>query len=380
MRPRRALLLTNDFPPLSGGIAGYLFGLWSHLPRERTAVLAPKVLGWEAFDRRHDLRIYRRRYLWPLPFPLDKLTRIVLPALYLDRVRRREGTEILHCGHVLTAGVAGLLFKRRRGLPYAVYAYGADLLDYRRYPGLARLLRRVLAEAEGVVVPGQFTGELVRGLGIPGERVFKVLMGMDTGRFRPDVDGRAVRDAHGLKDRPVLLTVARLVARKGHDTVIRALPRIRETLPEAAYLIVGTGPEREPLRRIAAACGVEDAVVFAGFVPEAELPAYYAACDCFVLCSRRIDTDVEGAGNVSLEASASGRPVVVGRSGGTAEHVIHGETGLLVDPTAPVAIAEAVLTVLTDRAEAARLGRQGRRMIEERFVWAKTAPVLAPLL
>ena len=380
MAPRRALLLANDFPPLSGGIAGYLFGLWGHLPRERTAVLAPKVPGWETFDRSHDLRVYRRRFLWRLPFPLDKLARIVLPLAYAGPVLRRERGDILHCGHVLTAGVVGLLLKRRRSLPYAVYAYGADLLDYQKHAALERLLRRVLAEAEGVVTNREFSAGLLRGLGFPPERIFKVLMGIDTARFRPDLDGRAVRDRHGLGDRPVLLTVARLVQRKGHDMVIWALPRIRRTLPRAVYLVVGTGPERDRLRRLAAETGVEDAVVFAGFVPDADLAAYYAACDCFILCSRQVGTDVEGAGNASLEASASGRPAIAGRSGGTDEHVVHGETGVLVDPTDPAAIAEAALAILGDRAEARRLGQQGRRMTEERFVWDTTAAVLAPLL
>jgi len=375
---RQALLLTTDFPPLSGGIAGYLFGLWRHLPRERTAVIAPTVPGWAAFDRSHDLRVYRRHYRPSLPFPFDRLARIILPALGLRSILRRERAEVLHCGHVLTSGVVGLLYRRR--LPYAVYGYGADLLDYRGIRAIDRLLRRVLLRAEGVVVPSEFTARLVRDLGVPAERVVKVVMGIDTTRFHPDAGGGTIRDALGLKDRPVLLTVARLVPRKGHDVVIRALPRIRETLPDAVYLIVGEGPERARLSRLAAAHGVEEAVVFAGFVPEAQLPAYYAACDGFVLPSRQLGTDVEGAGNVSLEASASGRPVIAGRSGGTNEHVVEGETGLLVDPSDPAAVADGVLRVLADPALARRLGRQGRRMIEARFVWERTATALAPLL
>lgn len=380
MTSRRALLLANDFPPLSGGIAGYLFGLWEHLPRERTAVLAPKVRGWKAFDQTHDLRVYRRRFLWRLPFPADKLVRVALSLAYAGPILRREGTSILHCGHVLTAGVVGLILKRSRRLPYAVYAYGADLLDYQKYHGLGRLLGRVLAEADGIVTISEFSVGLLRELGVPSDRIFKVLMGIDIARFRPDLDGRAVRERHGLGERPILLTVARLVSRKGHEVVIQALARVRRRIPGVVYLVVGTGPERRRLERVAEEAGVGDAVVFAGFVPEADLPAYYAACDCFILPSRQIGTDVEGGGNVSLEASASGRPVIAGRSGGTDEHVIHGGTGLLVDPTDAAAIAEGVLAVLGDRALALRLGRQGRQMIEERFVWEKTVPGLAPLL
>lgn len=380
MTSRRVLLLTNDFPPLSGGIAGYLFGLWNHLPRERAAVLAPKVPGWEAFDRSHDVRVYRRRFLWPLPFPIDKLARVALPMAYVGPVLRRERTDLLHCGHILTAGVVGLILKLRRSFPYVVYAYGADLLDYRGHRGLARLLRRVLAEADGIVTISDFSARLLRELGVPDSRIFKVLMGIDTTRFRPELDGRAIRELHGLGTRPILLTVARLVPRKGHDMVIRALSQIRLAIPDAVYVIVGTGPARDHLGRVARECGVEDAVIFAGFVPEADLPAYYAAADCVLQCSRQIGTDVEGACNASLEASASGRPVIAGRSGGTDEHVVHEETGLLVDPTDPAAIAEAAIAILGDRAKALRLGRRGLQMIQERFVWEKTAAPLAPLL
>jgi phosphatidylinositol alpha-1,6-mannosyltransferase len=343
-------------------------------------VLAPKVPGWQAFDATHDLRIYRRSYLWPLPFPLDKLSRIVLPLLHAGPILRQEKVEVLHCGHVLTSGVTGLLLKRRRRLPYAVYAYGADVLDYRRRRSLERLQQRVLLEAEGIVTIGDFTVGLLQELGVPAGRIVKVLMGIDTRRFRPDVDGTPVRVRHGLGAGPVLLSVARLVERKGHDMVIQALREVRRHLPDARYLIVGSGPERARLEQVAQQTGVAGAVHFAGFVPEADLPAYYAACDCFLLCSRQVGTNVEGAGNVTLEASASGRPVVVGRSGGTEEHVAHGETGILVDPTDPAAIAEAVVSILGNPERARKLGHQGRRMVEERFVWEKTAAPLAPLL
>lgn len=380
MGSRRVLFLANDYPPIPGGIAGYLFGLVSHLDRARTAVLAPVVSGAAEFDRAHDVRVYRRRFLPPLPFPADKLARIALPMAYLPAILRRERPEILHCGHVLSAGVVGLLLRRRRGLPYAVYAYGADLLDYQRNPIVMRLLRRVLAEAAGVVTISDFSVGLVERFGVPRGRITKVLWGIDVQRFHPGVDGRRVRAHHGLRDRPVILTVARLVTRKGHDVVIDALAKVQAAVPGAAYLIVGSGPDRARLDRIVAERGLHDSVVFAGFVPDAELPEYYAAADCCVLASRQIRGDVEGAGSVTLEASASGRPVIVGASGGTDQHVVEGETGYLVDPTDRDAVAARVAAVLSDRALAARLGRAGRALVRERFVWERTLAPLEPLL
>jgi phosphatidylinositol alpha-1,6-mannosyltransferase len=377
---RRVLFLANDFPPVPGGIAGYLYGLVSHLDRHRTAVLAPAMPGAEAFDRTHDVRVYRRRFVLSLPFPVDKLARVVFPMVHLPSILQRERTDVLHCGHVLTAGVVGLLLHRRRGLPYVVYAYGADLLDYERHPRLARLMRRVLAHAAGVVTISDFSVGLLERIGVPRSRIAKVVMGIDVRRFRPDIDGRRVRERHRLGDRPVVLTVARLVTRKGHDLVIEALAKVRAAVPDAVYVIAGSGPDRERLERLAAERGLGDAVVFAGFVPDADLPEYYAAADCFVLASRQIGTDVEGAGNVTLEASASGRAVVAGRSGGTDEHVLEGETGYLVDPTDPGAIAARVAAILSDRALAERLGRRGRETVCDRFVWERTLAPLEPLL
>ena len=378
--PRRALLLTNDFPPTPGGIAGYLFGLWSHLAGERTAVVAPRVRGARAFDRTHHVRVYRRRLLWPLPFPASKAATLLASLAALPPLVRRERPEILHAGHVLTSGVAALLLKRLTGLPYAVYGYGADLTDYDGYPGLSRLRRRVLREADGVITISEFSVSTLVQDGIDERRIAKVLVGLDTTRFHPALDGSAVRRRFGIGDRPILLTVARLVARKGHDVVIRALERVLAKRGDAVYLIVGSGPERARLERLAAAHGVARAVIFAEYVPDAELPAYYAASDVFVLCSRQIGTDFEGGGNVSLEASACGKPVVVGRSGGTAEHVRHAETGLLVDPTSPEEVAAAVLGLLDDPDDAARLGRRGRQLVEDRFVWAKTVAPMEHLL
>jgi phosphatidyl-myo-inositol dimannoside synthase len=378
--PRRALLVTNDFPPTSGGIAGYLFGLWRSLDRGRTAVLAPVVPGAADFDRTHDLRVYRRRLLWPLPFPVDKLARIVAALATAPAVVRRERVEILHAGHVLTTGVAALVLKRALGLPYAVYGYGADLTDHAAYPGVSRLRRRVLREAEGVVTISDFSADALRREGVDEGRIAKVLMGIDVERFDPRIDGGAIRRRHAIGDRPLLLTVARLVPRKGHDVVIQALRRIQHKRPDAVYVIVGSGPERVRLERLAEEHGVSGSVIFAGFVADADLPAYYAACDVFVLCSRQIGSDFEGGGNVSLEASATARPVVVGRSGGTGEHVLHGETGWLVDPADPEDVAAAVLALLDDRAQAARLGRRGRQLVEDRFLWSRTVAPMEHLL
>jgi len=178
----------------------------------------------------------------------------------------------------------------------------------------------------------------------------------------------------GTRDRGrIILTVGGLVARKGHDMVIRALPRLRQTVPDVMYLIVGDGPYRTQLETLAVALGVQDHVIFVGKVPGEYLPDIYALSDVFVMPSReQLNVcDVEGFGIVFLEANACGKPVVGGRSGGIPDAIIDGVTGLLVNPHDPEDIANALARLLTDGDLAVRIGRQGRLRVASDFNWAR---------
>ncbi len=206
--------------------------------------------------------------------------------------------------------------------------------------------------------------------------------GVDVDRFGPDVDSAAVRTRHRLDGVPVVVCVSRLVRRKGQDALIRALPAVRRRVPGTVVLVVGRGPYEAQLRRLAATTGVADAVRFTGAVPEAELPAHYAAGDVFAMpCrTRRGGLDVEGLGIVYLEASATGLPVVAGRSGGAPDAVREGVTGTVVDGRDLDAIADAVAGLLDDRELAARTGRAGREWVVRDWRWDVVAERLRALL
>jgi phosphatidylinositol alpha-1,6-mannosyltransferase len=173
----------------------------------------------------------------------------------------------------------------------------------------------------------------------------------------------------------VILTTGNLVARKGHDMVLRALARLDTEIANVTYLVVGDGPARSDLESLATALGVRDRVVFAGRALDADLPALYALADVFVMASRerRDENDVEGFGIVYLEAAACGKPVIGGRSGGIPEAVVDGVTGLLVDPSDPDDIAKTLASVLADSELAARLGLQGHARVVRDFTWARAA-------
>jgi phosphatidylinositol alpha-1,6-mannosyltransferase len=213
-------------------------------------------------------------------------------------------------------------------------------------------------------------------------RLERLAPGVDPTQYHPDVDGGPVRRRHGLAGRPVVVCVSRLVPRKGQDALIRALPLVRRRVPGVALLVVGGGPDRGRLVRLAVSAGVAEAVVFTGSVPWEELPAHYAAGDVYAMpCrTRRHGLDVEGLGIVYLEASATGLPVVAGDSGGAPDAVRHGETGYVVDGRDVAAIADRLATLLLDRDLAARMGRAGRQWVEAEWRWETQAARLTALL
>jgi phosphatidylinositol alpha-1,6-mannosyltransferase len=196
---------------------------------------------------------------------------------------------------------------------------------------------------------------------------------VDTDRFRPDVDGEPVRDRYGLFDRPLIVCVSRLVRRKGQDMLIRAMATIRRRVPDAVLLIAGDGPDRDRLRALADSDAPRHSVVFAGEVSDDDLPAVYAAADVFAMpCRSRFGgLEVEGFGIVFLEAAASGRAVVAGDSGGAAEAVVDGETGLVVDGRHVGAVAEATAALLQDPVRAEAMGKAGRARAERSFSWPR---------
>jgi phosphatidylinositol alpha-1,6-mannosyltransferase len=231
-----------------------------------------------------------------------------------------------------------------------------------------RLMSFLLRNARLVTANSEFTRAAVLDLAVPQDSVRILYPGVDALRFSPA--------ANGLNPaRPkTLLSVSRLAELyKGHDTAIRALPLVKAKCPDVRYVIAGDGPLRDYLGRVAESVGVEREVRFLGEVSDDELPELYRACDAFVLLSRESPSKggAEGFGIVCIEAGACGKPVVAGRSGGLVDAVDHDKSGLLVDPQDVGAVAEALVSVLTNPAVADRLGREGRRRVLERFTWDK---------
>ncbi len=240
-------------------------------------------------------------------------------------------------------------------------------------------MRRATSLASRVpVMCSDFIARRVR-TAVPAHVPVSVLYpGADLEVFRPDLPTADLRERHGVGDRPLVVCVSRLVARKGQDVLIRAMPRIRRRVPEAVLLIVGGGPYLPTLERLAAEAPA-GSVLFSGQVSEEDLPRYYAAGDVFAMpCRSRLGgLEVEGWGNVFIEAAACGRPVVVGDSGGAREALVDGETGVLVDGTDVDRVADAVADLLADPSRAAAMGAAGRARVERDHAWPRIAARLA---
>lgn len=362
----KQLLITNDFPPMLGGEARWYARLAGSVPSRSVVVLAPAYPGDTAFDRTQEYRIIRVR----VPTTTHPAGRLLqLAGLLIASVRevRRERIDVIHIAH-LYFGVIALVVEKITGRPYVLYLHGGELAPYMRFRIVRAIVRLSVKRAARVIVNSEFTREYFARLGAANLRTALLPISVPTHTFRPDVDGTRARAKFGVNGVPLILTVGRLVERKGHDCVIRALPELKARIGPIRYIIAGEGPERTRLQRLAGELGCADDVIFAGRVPDSELPALYAACDLFVMPSRALTgrDGVEGYGIVFLEAAASGRPSVGGRSGGVSEAVLDGFTGVLTDPHDPHAVADAIARLLLDRDQARRLGLAGREHAVER--------------
>jgi phosphatidyl-myo-inositol dimannoside synthase len=363
-------LVTNDFPPRVGGIQRTLEALWRSLPPDRVAVVGPGEDGAEAYDAAIPFRIDRQpeRFLWPTPAMADRV----------EAAARSFDAEVVLFGATYPLALLGPTLARR-GLPYLAAAHGFEYW-LSLAPGTHSLLRYATSRAARVpVLCSAFIARTVR-TAVPGRVPVSVLYpGADVERFRPGLDASDLRASLELGDRPVAVCVSRLVARKGQDVLIRAMPAIRARVPDAALVIVGGGPYDAKLRAMAREA---DGVVFTGPVPEEALPRYYALGDVFAMpCRTRLGgLEVEGWGNVFIEAAACGKPVVVGDSGGARESLVDGETGILVDGRSVGEVADAVATLLADPARATAMGEAGLERVRRSHRWPDIAGQLAEWL
>jgi phosphatidylinositol alpha-1,6-mannosyltransferase len=376
----RILLVTNDFPPRRGGIQSYL----ENLVRELVAadvhtltVYAPKWAGCEEFDAAAAVYGYDVvRHPTTLMVPEPSV------AVRMRRLIARRDIDTVWFGAAAPLALLTPL-ARDAGASRVIASTHGHEVGWSMLPLARTALRRIGNDTDVVTFISHYTRDRFASAFGPRAALEHLAPGVDTDRFEPNSVARAeMRARYRLGERPVVLCLSRLVPRKGQDMLIRALPAVRERVDGAALVIVGGGPYRDALHRLADQFGVAEHVVFTDGVPSDELPAHHAMADVFAMpCrTRGAGLDVEGLGIVYLEASATGVPVVAGRSGGAPETVVDGETGLVVDGWDVGAIAAAVGDVLADPDRAVRMGAAGRRWAVDNWQWRFKAQRLGELL
>jgi phosphatidylinositol alpha-1,6-mannosyltransferase len=334
------LLVTNDFPPKIGGIQSLLWEWWRRLPPDRFCVLTSPYAGAAAFDAAQPFGIERTREPVLLPHPLM--------VRRIDDLARRTGAELVVLDPAVPLGLVGPSLQ----LPYDLVLHGAEVTVPGRLIGTRQSLGWVLRNARHIVSAGEYAAkeaERAAGRSLP---ITVVPPGVDVERFRPldDETRRAARRHFGLPvDAELIVSISRLVPRKGFDVAIRAVAALAPRRPDLVLAIAGGGRDEGRLRTLAAELAAP--VRFLGRVGHDDLALLYGCADVYAMVCRTRwrGLEQEGFGIVFVEAAACGVPQVAGDSGGAAEAVADGVTGYVVrNPEDPVAVAEVFEALLDD--------------------------------
>ena len=347
------LLVTNDFPPKTGGIQTYLWELWRRLPTDSFAVLTTPYAGAEEWDAAQPYRVERTRM--PVLFPVPPL------VAHINSLARETDADLVLLDPALPLGLVGPRLDR----PYGLVLHGAEITVPGRLPGSTQLLGAVLRGAELIIAAGGYPAaeaEHAAGRTLP---ITVVPPGVDTERFQPltvDERVRARQRWAVAPDAPLVVSASRLVPRKGMDVLIEASAMLRAEHPDLRVLIGGKGRDRGRLDRLVTRTGAP--VDLVGFVADDELPGFYGCADVYaMLCRNRWGgLEQEGFGIVFVEAAATAVAQIAGASGGSAEAVEDGVTGLVVDrPDDVEDVAAALSRLLRDDAERGRMGIAARK-------------------
>ncbi|MGH2704498.1 MAG: glycosyltransferase family 4 protein [Actinomycetota bacterium] len=360
----RLLEITNDFPPALGGIENFTYSLVRRWERDDVVVLTRLMPGSDSFDRELPFEVVREPVgtLMPTPALLRRARDII----------RSHSIDVVHFASSFPLPLMGPALRRACDLPFAVSLHGGEFILPASMPALGGRVAAALRRA-GLLLPnsGYVADAVARFVG-DDPPLEIVTPGVDPEMFSPDPSPMDLPEAAG--GGPVIVSVCRLVVRKGPGTLLRALPRVLRRHPDARTLIVGGGPDLTRLRRLAASLGLTG-IVFTGPVAWSDVPRYYRAATLFAHPARERfgGRETEGFGMVYLEAASSSVPVVGGDVGGARDAVDDGRTGYLVDGRSSFATAEAILTLLDDPQRAAAMGARGRARVMDQFTWESVA-------
>jgi phosphatidylinositol alpha-1,6-mannosyltransferase len=361
------LFVTNDFGPRAGGIETFIIGLIQRRPFGQTIVYTSFQDNSEQYDAdwltNYGVRVIRDR------------TKILLPtprvAFHLRAIIKKEGITTAAFGAAAPLGLLSASMKRAGVTRTVALTHGHEVWWATVFP-FNLLLRRIGSTVDVLTYLGDFTRAAIsKGISTKAQRsMVKIAPGIDVDHFSP-IDASALRESLGIAKKKVIVSVGRLVHRKGQDHLIESMPEILKSVPDGHLLVIGEGPYRDHLQKLVDKHNLQSSVTFIGRIQYKDLPLYLCAGDIFAMPSRSrlMGLEVEGLGIVYLEASSCGLPVVAGNSGGAPDAVVQNKTGLVVDGTDNNQIAAAAIELLTNSTESQLMGVTGRQWIVENWRW-----------
>ena len=365
---KKILLVTNDFGPRTGGIETFVIGLLERIAGHKVFVFTSNQGDTTSYDKN-----------WQEEFGITVIrdrSRILLPSWRVTRVAKKivsdQKIEVVIFGAAAPLGLMGGALRKSGVKKIVALTHGHEVWWAKIFPfNLA--INRIGRTSDHLTYLGEFTRNAIsKALAKKDtQAMVKIAPGIDTGHFIPQPDSMAKRIKLGLENKKIIISVGRLVHRKGQDKLIEAMPMIIKRIPNAHLLLVGEGPYREHLENLVRKLNLQENVTFAGRILYDKLPSYLSAADLFAMPSRSrfFGLEVEGLGIVYLEASACGIPVVAGNSGGAPDAVLEGITGLCVDGTNVEQIASAVIAICSDAQRASVMGANGRNWIVDQWRW-----------
>jgi len=365
---KKIICITNDFGPRAGGIETFVIGLIERLPKDSLVVYTSSQDQTADYDakwlRDFGVKVIRDRSKILLPTP--RTIRDV------KKVISQEKIETAFFGAAAPLGLMAHEIRKTGVTQIVALTHGHEVWWSKLWPfNLA--MRFIGNNVDHLTYLGNFTrSEISRALSKKASQAMvKIAPGIDTDHFAPHPGAQELRRSLGLSDKKVIVSVGRLVHRKGQDALIEALPEILKHHPEAHILMVGEGPYRNHLQKLVDKHEVQNAITFIGRIQYSDLPRYISAGDIFAMPSRSrfAGLEVEGLGIVYLEASSCELPVIAGRSGGAPDAVLEGVTGKTVDGTKPAEIAAACISLFDDPAVSKQMGLAGRKWINSNWRW-----------
>ena len=374
----KILCITNDFGPRAGGIETFVIGLIERLPRSRVIVYTSAQDNSESYDRK-----------WLEDFGVEVVrdkAKILLPtpgvAYCVNALVRERGISTVFFGAAAPLGLLSRRLRKAGVKDIVALTHGHEVWWSKVWP-FTMAMKSISRNVNHLTYLGEYTRSAIAGslTDKAANNMVKIAPGIDTDHFSPQ-DARELREELGLTEKKVIVSVGRLVHRKGQDVLIEAMPAIIKEVPQAHILMIGEGPYRSYLENRVKSLGIQERVTFIGRIQYADLPRYISAGDVFVMPSRSrlAGLEVEGLGIVYLEASACGLPVIAGNSGGAPDAVLEGETGLVVDGTKKEDVAAATIALLLDADRSKAMGIRGRQWIIQEWRWDIWSARFAELL